>query len=105
MRAMAFLCWLLFAMTAVHALALSTKPSDVTASNLLYAVPSGGTFFMASPPVSKVDDAHSWLKGATEIGIGNWQRGRFQFLFFGPDGDLYAVFASDGSLIKGSPPK
>ena len=67
MRAMASMCWLLFAVTAVPTLAFSTKPSDVTASNLLYAVPSGGTFFVASPPVSKVDDAHSWIKSATKI--------------------------------------
>lgn len=36
-----------------------------------------------------------------KIGTAGW--GSFKFLFFGPDGNLYAV-NTDGSFLKGPPP-
>ena len=57
-----------------------------------------GCFYKRSPPTAAGD---SWLNSATKIGTAGWAS--FKFLFFGPQGDLYAV-NPDGSFIKGPPP-
>ena len=56
----------------------------------LHAVTGDGCFYKHSPPTAAGD---SWLNSATKIGSGGWAS--FKFLFFGPQGDLYAVNPMD----------
>ena len=53
-----------------------------------------GSFYKGSPPTF---DRDNWCARATKVGTYGWAD--FKFIFFGPDGHLYAV-KSDGSFYK-----
>ena len=65
----------------------------------MYAVFGNGQFRRATPPTHSGDN---WASRSTLIGTGGWQN--FKFLFFDPNGMLYALPVSKGNLLTGSPP-
>ena len=52
------------------------------------------------PPPKYANDA--WDERAATIGTIEWNR--YKFVFFGPDGDLYAMDRALGTLYKAPPP-
>ena len=64
----------------------------------LCAVETGGSFYHGRPPGDA--DADNWISSAHQIGTRNWAS--FEFLFFGPDGVLFAV-EKNGFFFKGPP--
>ncbi|XP_068127614.1 uncharacterized protein [Hyperolius riggenbachi] len=65
----------------------------------LYCVRNGDLYV---GPISPSSNATDWFSQARRVGINDW--GRYKFIFFHPNGDLY-VATNDGLLYKGPKPE